>query len=126
MPRHPTLSSLAMLKTEWDMSPFDGQWDVLTTANMVGIRTIQWDGGANYIVHGKWSRTLPPLNVPHLMAIRTDNLHLKVSIAADGFGPRHWNIPIKLLGPAEYLKYMENLVARAGPENVLPGPPPPS
>lgn len=102
-----------------------GDWRVISSANMVGITAIQWDGGADYIVHGKWHRTLPSLDFRGLASF-SSHPHLIVSIAADGFGPRKWRMPVRVLGPIDYHKYMKELVATASERNPLPGPPPSS
>jgi len=106
-------------------SSYADEWRVTSSANMVGATAIQWDGGADHIIHGKWQRTLPPLNFGGLTAY-SDHPQLVVSIAADGFNPRKWRMPVKILGPAEYAKYMNELIAAANESNPLPGPPPSS
>lgn len=102
-----------------------GEWRKVSTGNMVGVTSIQWDGGANYIIHGRWRRTLPPLDFRSLAAYSCDS-HLLVSIAADGFDPHEWKVPVKILGPVEYDRYMKNVVSAASKKNPLPGPPPAS
>lgn len=101
-----------------------GAWSQVSFANMVGVTAIQWDGGLDYIIHGRWRRTLPPLSVRGLAAYH-DDPQLVVSVVADGFDPRIWKIPIRILNPAEYDKYMKRLVAAANEKNPLPAPPPP-
>ena len=29
-------------------------WTVIRTENVIGIMQLQWDGGADYIIHGRW------------------------------------------------------------------------
>jgi hypothetical protein len=45
-------------------------WQVVNIANPV---VVQWEGGADYAVHGNWTRQLPPLNLFGLKADRTDS-----------------------------------------------------
>ena len=42
--------------------PEQAGWSTLAWPNMIGPTIFEWDGGADYIIHGKWSRTLPQLN----------------------------------------------------------------
>jgi hypothetical protein len=51
------LVSLGGLNPQWNTG-----WVPIGQANMVGVYEIQWDGGADFLVHGKWQRRLPPLN----------------------------------------------------------------
>ena len=83
--------------------PLQG-WTVIQTANMVGITTFQWDGGSDYIIHGRWSRTLPRLNVTGMFAYREDPAFI-VDVAADGFGPKRTRLPVQILGEDDYSKY---------------------
>jgi hypothetical protein len=85
-----------------------GEWRKVTAVNMIGVTSMQWDGGADYIIHGKWRRTLPPLNFSGLASYSRDP-SITVSVAADGFAPLKTNIPLKILGPADYEKYMQGL-----------------
>jgi hypothetical protein len=98
-------------------------WNPITFASTVGVTAIQWDGGADYIIHGRWRRTLPNLNFRGFTAYRSDPA-IAVTIAADGFGPHTSRIPIKVLGPIDYDRYMKRVIATASKENPLPGPPP--
>jgi hypothetical protein len=76
-----------------------GEWRIISSTNMVGITAIQLDGGADYIIHGNWHRTLPPLDFRGLAGYGHQPYFLSVSVAADGFGPRKWRIPVRILGP---------------------------
>lgn len=80
------------------IDPDLSEWRQISFGSTIGITVIQWDVGADYIIHGKWLRTLPPLNFQGLTAYR-DDPQLVVSAAADGFGPRKWEIPVLILGP---------------------------
>lgn len=79
-------------------------WTVVGQANQIGITSFQWDGGADYIIHGQWSRVLPGLNLQGMFAYK-DNPALLVDIAADGFGPKRVHIPVRILDPDDYEKY---------------------
>jgi hypothetical protein len=79
-------------------------WTVIGQANQIGITSLQWDGGADYIIHGQWSRILPDFNVEGMFAY-TDDPALIVDVAADGFGPKRIRIPVQILDSDEYEKY---------------------
>lgn len=38
-------------------------WETVTFATLVGITAIQWDGGTDSIIHERWSRALPSLDL---------------------------------------------------------------
>jgi hypothetical protein len=98
------------------------EWRTVSTANMIGVRSIQWDG-ADFMIHGKWSRKLPALDFQGLTALSL-NPELAISIVADGLTPRTWRFPIKILGPVDYKKYTSELVEHAGPNKPLSEAPP--
>jgi hypothetical protein len=79
-------------------------WTIIQQANMVGITAIQWDGGADYIIHGRWSRTLPRLDVKGMFAYKEDPAFV-VEIAADGFDPETTRIPVRILDEEDYARY---------------------
>jgi hypothetical protein len=79
-------------------------WTVVGQANQIGITSIQWDGGADYIIHGQWSRVLPSLHVEGMFAFQ-DDAALIVDVAADGFGPKRTRMPVRILDPDDYEKY---------------------
>jgi hypothetical protein len=82
-------------------------------------------GGSDFMIHGKWRRTLPALDFRGLTAYG-DDPHFIVTIAADGFGPRRKKIPVKILGPFDYAADMKKLAEAASQSHPLAGPPPPS
>jgi hypothetical protein len=49
------------------MAPQPG-WTTIAQEKMTGVSELQWDGGADYIIHGRWSRALPMLNVKGMYA----------------------------------------------------------
>jgi hypothetical protein len=81
-------------------------WTVVGQANQIGITSLQWDGGADYIVHGEWSRVLPGFNVQGMFAYKDDPAFI-VDIAADGFGPKRIRMPVIMLDPDDYDKYSQ-------------------
>lgn len=100
-------------------------WSISST-NDLGVSAIQWDGGANYIIHGKWSRKLPSLDFGSLESSISDreSLTMTVSLAADGMTPVKTEIPLRVFGPADYDKYMQGRLAEAGPDDPVPPPSP--
>jgi hypothetical protein len=62
-----------------------------------GYKAIQWDGGTEYIVHGKWTRTLPQLDFNEVVIYRMDPPpKLVVTVVADGCKPVYREIPLKI------------------------------
>ena len=94
-------------------------WRVVDSENMIGIITLEWDGGADYIIHGRWSRTLPHLNVAGMFAFREDPAFV-IDLAADGFGPKRVRIPVKVLDENEYNNYSMERNKRFQLEGVIP------
>lgn len=82
-------------------------WEILTIANMIGPVVFQWDGGADYIVHGNWSRTLPELDVKGMFTSKVDPAFI-IDIAADGFGPKRTRIPVRVLNEVEFDIFSED------------------
>jgi hypothetical protein len=93
-------------------------WRVVASENMVGIITLEWDGGADYIIHGRWSRTLPRLDVKGMFALSDDPAFI-IDIAADGFEPKHTRISVKVLNEAEYDQYSSDRLERLKREGVI-------
>ena len=81
-------------------------WADVAWSNMIGRTAIQWDGGADYLIHGRWARILPQLTFDEVFEYRRDPPPaLTVIIAADGFGPTRLDIPVRILEPDEYSEY---------------------
>lgn len=101
-----------------------GGWEVISRSIGTGaVTVIQWDGGADYIIHGRWVRILPSLDFESLTRYG-DDPKLAVNVAADGFEPRKWVIPIQVLGPAAYDEYIKQEISAGSAESPLPDPPP--
>jgi hypothetical protein len=79
-------------------------WTIIDRDLAGKIREIQWDGGADYIIHGRWSRTLPQLDFEGVFAQERSQA-LVIFLAADGFGPERKLIKLKLLNEEEYDDY---------------------
>jgi hypothetical protein len=60
-------------------------WQVVAGTER-GITAIQWDGEANLVIHGRWTRVLPPLDFGG-MAVWPDDSppELVLTLVADGF-----------------------------------------
>ena len=84
--------------------PPQAGWTVVAKENMVGTIILQWDGGADYIIHGEWSRMLPALDVRGMYAFTKAPAFI-IEFAADGFGPKTLKLPVKILGEADYAAY---------------------
>ena len=98
--------------------PLQDGWRVVASENMIGIITLEWDGGADYIIHGRWSRTLPRLNVEGMFAFGDDPAFI-VDIAADGFSPKRMRTPVRVLNEKEYEQYSSERVERFKREGVI-------
>jgi hypothetical protein len=62
-----------------------------------GAKAIQWDGGTENIIHGKWSRRLPDLDFSDAIIYQLDPPPaLGITIVSDGCRPRTRNIKINL------------------------------
>jgi hypothetical protein len=72
---------------------------------------LQWDGGADFIIHGQWSRTLPVLNFAGMGVDRLDPAFI-IDIAADGFGPKTTTIPVRILDKRGFAIYSGAFVAQ--------------
>ena len=72
------------------------EWTVaalhFTTGEVIGV---QWEGGADYAVHGRWPRELPILDLQDaILEAPGDDCAMLVDVVAEGF--RHaWTYPIK-------------------------------
>lgn len=108
-------------------------WETIARENMVGTMIFQWDGGADYIIHGRWSRTLPQLDVRGMYLFRSsDDPAFIVDIAADGFGPKRIRVPVKILDADEYDLYSterngrilrQNRIGDLSADAMIPRPP---
>jgi hypothetical protein len=58
--------------------------------------SVQWDGGANYVVHGGWSRGLPPLPLAgtQLEEIETRIATVLIEWVADGIAGQSRFVPL--------------------------------
>jgi hypothetical protein len=60
-----------------------------------GLMAIQWDGGIDNIVHGKWSRTLPIVGFDEVVVIKRWP-ELIMTVVADGCRPKEYKFPLKV------------------------------
>jgi hypothetical protein len=60
-----------------------------------GQKAIQWDGGTENIVHGKWSRTLPIVGLNEIVIISAKPT-LVVTVVADGCRPKEFTFPLNV------------------------------
>jgi hypothetical protein len=62
-----------------------------------GAKAIQWDGGTENKIHGKWSRKLPDLDFIDAIIYQLDPPpELEITIVSDGCRPKTKNIKINL------------------------------
>ncbi|MGC9538487.1 hypothetical protein [Streptomyces sp. UG1] len=93
---------------------FGGQdgWEQVAFTTSVGVSAIQWDGGADSIVHGNWSRVLPPLDLAGVRELVPGGAAFVVTIVADGVSPVIRRLPVRILNQDEYAIYTEQRAQR--------------
>jgi|SRR5262252_4852936 len=75
------------------------EWSFLRFALQGYAVLAQWDGGANYMIHGRWSRDIR-LSLHDTLDLETDH-EVVIELVAEGF-VGSWRFPIRVLEPAEY------------------------
>lgn len=72
-------------------------WSELKTGTS-DLKAAQWDGGANYLVHGKWTRSLPPLPLgdSRLTNNEITQATLNIEWVADGIRQRSKSVTVNL------------------------------
>ncbi len=80
-------------------------WSSIEHASTVGLIAIQWDGGADLLIHGKWPRPLPGLDFSDAFVFKRVKPELTVTVVADGVKPRVQRLPIRVLNGQEYAAY---------------------
>lgn len=90
-----------------------------------GVQGLQWDGGVNFIIHGKWMREIP-LDFSGVK-IFGENASLIVTVVADGYGPREWIVPVRGMLKDEWWRYFQTSPQdrKSPPERFRRPPPPP-
>lgn len=73
-------------------------WTRMLDALGSGFTSLQWDSGADNLIHGRWERSLPELDFSGATVVRGE-LVLNVTVAADGLTPTTHRIPIRLVHP---------------------------
>jgi hypothetical protein len=68
------------------------------------VTAAQWDGGSNYVVHGKWSRILHINLIDTVADTRTTTYEIELEVAADGYRATETiHIPLHVVGPSGFL-----------------------
>ena len=86
--------------------PGIANWAQVSSPKDGTLIAVQWDGGANFIIHGNWERELPYYNLVGVRTIPGKKHELKITVVADGVPPREWRIPVKVLQAAAYEAHM--------------------
>jgi hypothetical protein len=74
----------------------DPGWTVNKRLDNEDITQIQWDGGPNYSIHGKFGRSLPPLDLAGLYPFPSaKEPKFVIHLVADGYQPRE--IPLEAI-----------------------------
>jgi hypothetical protein len=79
-------------------------WTPIHFVNTVGPTGVQWEGRADYAIHGNWTRELPVLDFAGVAAYDIKDAKLLVEVVADGFRGNSV-IPVVLLETDDYRKY---------------------
>ncbi len=96
-------------------------WSPVSSANQVGVYEVQWDGGADQIVHARWSRRLPGLDVTGLTSFGADQpTVIEVTLVADDVDPRRLRLPVAMLDADDYATYTEARSRRLDLERQSP------
>jgi hypothetical protein len=77
--------------------PHPGGWNVAAYHNVNSneIVALQWEGGADQAIHGRWTRSLPDLYLTDvLLEAPGDECAVRVDVVAEGFR-QAWTYPIK-------------------------------
>ncbi|MBN0045767.1 hypothetical protein JS756_16970 [Streptomyces actuosus] len=91
-------------------------WESVAFTHGVGVTAIQWDGGTDSIVHGRWSRVLPSFDLAHARELVPGDSTLVVTIVADGIEPVIRRLPVRILTEVEYEVYTEQRARRLAQE----------
>jgi hypothetical protein len=71
-----------------------GEWVVVQFGSTYGVTAVQWDGGANYSIHGGSVRTLPELRLSKLHTQPDPDPYITIDILADGYTRSQVKIPV--------------------------------
>lgn len=92
-------------------------WMPIHFASTVGATGVQWEGGADYPIHGNWTRELPTLDFAGVDVYSIATAGLSLELVADGFRSESL-IPVRLLEEDEYSNYsrerFDRLKAKVG------------
>jgi len=74
-------------------------WEIVQRVRQRGVTAIQWDGGADYAIHGRWTRELPGFNLQDMYLVPEHlTCELRLTVVADGFN-RVVRLPVEIIGP---------------------------
>jgi hypothetical protein len=81
-------------------SPTSPGWTVADSwGDLRGVKAVQWDGGSENIIHGKWSRRLPDLDFNSVIVYRLDPPpELVLTVVSDGCKPRTTRLTLRFSG----------------------------
>ncbi|MFD5636225.1 hypothetical protein ACFWJM_19140 [Streptomyces sp. NPDC127077] len=82
-------------------------WEDIKRVPQIGTIAIQWNGGTDSIVHGRWSRTLPSLDFSELIELDRNKTALVVTLVADGLTPLSRRMPVCIYDRDEYAEYTQ-------------------
>lgn len=87
-------------------------WRPVDWANPLGVCAVQWDGGAQFAIHGRGTRVLPAFTLDGVVAMPGESAcALRVTVVADGFSKAS-TIPVELRTADEYVHYSIERAAR--------------
>lgn len=75
------------------------EWQIIETDLNGNITAVQWDGGANYMIHGKTYRQVPKLSLEGLNATSTEAAaYISFQLVADGYSREGVKLPFTFGG----------------------------
>jgi hypothetical protein len=75
-------------------------WTTTAFGTTVGVTEIQWDGGSDQMIHGRWTRVLPEIDLREIRLARAfKDPRLEVTLVADGIRPKTVAIPMRIRDP---------------------------
>ena len=88
-------------RIEEDSDILERDWWVTETSGFAGASGFQWDGGADFLIHGDSTRRLPDLKLGSIFylgdAPDLNDSSITVELLADGGYRRRVDIPVRLL-----------------------------
>jgi hypothetical protein len=93
----------------------NGGWDIVSRGNGVGATELQWDGGADRMIHGLGPRKLPPLYFNRAFVIPGGSPGIEVTMYADGTEPTSVTFSVRLVDDEQWSQIMKARASKSPP-----------